>query len=148
LARSRLAHQSFRANLINADMLSAFENLGRFDVIYSSFAIHHLPEEQKYELFERIAAHMKADGVFILVDAIRREGESLKKYLERYCNMIESEWIELSQEEKQSACDHIVHNDLVETTSNLLSLARRAGLKCNGDPIAYGPHALFCFTRD
>jgi len=147
LARSRLAAHSFKTILISADMLSAFKNLDRFDVIYSSFAIHHLPAEQKYELFKLIHAHMKPDGIFVFVDAVRREGEDLGKYLERYCNTIQTKWIELSQEEKQSACDHIVHNDLVETTSKLLSLAQRAGLKLDGDPIAYGPHALFSLTK-
>ncbi len=148
LARSRLAGHAFQATLINADMLSAFKNLDAFDVIYSSFAIHHLPADKKYELLKLIAAHMKSHSIFILVDAVRREGDTLEKYLQRYCSMINNDWRELSRDEKQAACDHIVNNDLVETTSSLLSLAQRAGLKSCGDPVAYGPHALFSFTKD
>jgi len=43
---------------------------GGFDVIFSSLAIHHLHNEEKWKLFKRIFEAIKPEGWFILYDLI------------------------------------------------------------------------------
>ena len=52
-----------------------------YDVVYTSFALHHLPTEQKAEFFCRVAERLEKDGLLLLTDIVREEDESLPVYL-------------------------------------------------------------------
>ncbi|NEP03190.1 MAG: class I SAM-dependent methyltransferase [Symploca sp. SIO2E9] len=57
---------------------------GEFDVCVSSFAIHHLTDEMKLTLFERIRSSLKPGGVFWNADRVLPESLALKEvYQER-----------------------------------------------------------------
>jgi tRNA (cmo5U34)-methyltransferase len=43
---------------------------GRFDVVVSALALHHLPSEGKRELFRRVADALRPGGVFVLGDVV------------------------------------------------------------------------------
>jgi tRNA (cmo5U34)-methyltransferase len=43
---------------------------GRFDLVFSAFAIHHLESGEKAALFSRIAAELRPGGRFVLGDVV------------------------------------------------------------------------------
>jgi tRNA (cmo5U34)-methyltransferase len=43
---------------------------GRFDLVVSALAVHHLDGREKADLFRRIAARLAPDGRFVLADVI------------------------------------------------------------------------------
>lgn len=43
---------------------------GPFDLVVSALAVHHLPSEQKAELFRRVAAVLGRGGRFVLADVV------------------------------------------------------------------------------
>jgi tRNA (cmo5U34)-methyltransferase len=43
---------------------------GRFDLVFSAFAIHHLESREKAALFSRIAAALSPGGCFVLGDVV------------------------------------------------------------------------------
>ena len=47
------------------------QGLQNFDLVISSLSIHHLPDSEKRDLFSRIYAVLREDGVFINIDQIR-----------------------------------------------------------------------------
>jgi tRNA (cmo5U34)-methyltransferase len=43
---------------------------GRYDLIVSALAVHHLPSRQKADLFERVASALEVGGRFVLADVV------------------------------------------------------------------------------
>jgi SAM-dependent methyltransferase len=148
LAAENLMALTCPVDLANADILSALaaENIS-YDVIYSSFALHHLPTAQKAEFFQLAAPRLHNGGLLLLVDVVREEDETLDVYHERYCAWLRGSFIALDADEKNLICDHIVNNDLPEPCSVLQAQARAAGLEIAARRTRFGWHWLLSFTQ-
>jgi len=67
-ARQRLGKFGQRATILEADLLNSawkVSMVGPFDLIVSSFAIHHLPDERKRALYQEIYDLLAEGGVFL-----------------------------------------------------------------------------------
>jgi tRNA (cmo5U34)-methyltransferase len=62
-ARKRFAGDE-RVELIRHDLVEPLPDLGRFDVVISSFAIHHLEHDRKRSLYGEVFDLLEPDGVF------------------------------------------------------------------------------------
>ncbi|MFO0892471.1 MAG: hypothetical protein U0790_25430 [Isosphaeraceae bacterium] len=83
--------------LIVGDIRDGLEqDHGTYDVVLSSFAIHHLSEAEKAIFFARAADRLGAGGMLLLVDTMREEGEDRAAYLEGYCGWVRSTWVALA----------------------------------------------------
>jgi SAM-dependent methyltransferase len=56
--------------LRTADLGEPIESLGRFDVIVSGFAIHHLEDDRKRTLFGEIARTLRPGGLFANLEVV------------------------------------------------------------------------------
>lgn len=61
--RRRFAGDS-RVTVVEHNMDASLPELGRFDAVISSFAIHHVVHQRKRELYEEIFARLNPGGVF------------------------------------------------------------------------------------
>jgi SAM-dependent methyltransferase len=148
LAAENLTGLSCPVELVCRDILAALAaDSALYDVVYTSFALHHLSTEQKAEFFRRVAQRLEKDGLLLLTDIVREEDESLPVYLGRYCDWLRSDWSALDAEEQASACDHILNNDRPETFSVLQALAQAGGLGYAVAVARYGWHRVLCFRR-
>ncbi len=147
LAAQNLQGLPFEPALKNADLLDALAEGGAYDVVYSSFALHHLTTERKAEFFRRAAQRLAPDGVLLLVDVVRDEDETLPAYLERYTGWIRTTWEGFTPLEHDSIREHILTYDMPEPFSVLEAQARAAGLAAAQGGVACGPHRLMCFTK-
>lgn len=71
-----------------ADDYRHLEVMGEFDVVISSLSIHHLPDGEKQDLFRRVYAALRDNGLFINVDQIKGP----TPYLE---DLYWSKWLEM-----------------------------------------------------
>ncbi|PYQ75307.1 MAG: methyltransferase [Acidobacteria bacterium] len=55
---------SARVEIANHDLERPLPDLGMFDAVVSSFAIHHVPHERKRQLYEEIWTVLESGGVF------------------------------------------------------------------------------------
>ncbi len=82
LASARAALPAERVELRRARLEQPLPD-GRFDLVVSVLAVHHLAAEQKAELFARIAAALQPGGRFVLGDVVVPErGEDVTVEIE------------------------------------------------------------------
>ncbi len=62
-ARERLGEDS-SVSIVEHDLTRPLPDLGRFDVVLSSFAIHHLNDERKRAIYGEIWAVLEPGGLF------------------------------------------------------------------------------------
>ncbi len=62
-ARKRFERDS-RVEVVTHNLDAALPNLGKFDAVVSSFAIHHVPHERKRELYTEIYTLLSPGGTF------------------------------------------------------------------------------------
>ena len=133
-------------SLHHGDMLFAAQKLPEtFDVVFSSFAVHHLQTAEKQALFEACARRLAPGGALLLVDVIREEGQSPAQGMAEYLQMMRSAWTKVPAADIEAACAHVAAYDFPETLSELSRLVRAVGLQ-EGRPLGrFGRHAVVLF---
>ncbi len=90
-ARKRFNGDS-RVTIIEHNMDAPLPDLGRFDAVISSFAIHHLVHERKRALYAEIYAKLNAGGIFCNLEHVSSPSAHLhKEFLERIGFTVETE---------------------------------------------------------
>jgi SAM-dependent methyltransferase len=146
LAEHNLKFLAAPVELVAGDFLAALGEVGVYDVIYSSFALHHLETAQKAEFFRRAAQRLAPGGLLLLVDVAREEDESLALYLDHYLGALRAQWTALAPVEVEALCDHVRACDMPEPVSVLMAQAAAAGLAPYGAGARHSWHRLLCFS--
>ena len=145
-ARENLGRLNCPVELRLGDFLVGIERLkDEYDVILSSFAIHHLSAEGKQQFFKEVACHLKPAGIFLLIDPVRRENESRPIYLDNYCQWIQTDWRLKPEEACAEVIAHVRDCDFPETASLLATMATNAGLVRSWEGHPYRWHQAFGF---
>ena len=114
--------------LRRGDLLDGVRTSGEtFDVIFSSFALHHLSSAQKTEFFQSARERLNESGIVIVIDTMRDVGEERASYLDHYCAWLRSRCMTLSPEALEFLCEHIRNNDFPETIIDFAAMATKAG---------------------
>ena len=130
------------------DMLEALRKEGRsFDVIFSSFAIHHLSAEEKQQLFHACERRLSPGGALIMVDVVREEGQSREHYLQGYLGNMRAQWTAVPPDELEQACEHVASFDFPETFSDLKKMAAQAGFTESRVVDRFAQHHVMVFSR-
>lgn len=80
-ARERLTDPRFR--VAQHDLADSIVGLGRFDAVVSGFAIHHVTDDRKRDLFAEVNGILEPGGVFVNLEVVasstpRRHSEFLE----------------------------------------------------------------------
>lgn len=94
------------------------ESKHTYNLIYSSFAIHHLQDEQKITLLQTCHEKLNKDGMMILIDVFRLEDETRSSYLQAYNHMFR-QWENLDEEEKDLIAAHLNAYDFPTTIATI-----------------------------
>ena len=128
LAADNIATLGCAANLLNIDFKAGLAQVTeRFDVIFSSYAVHHLNSEEKANIFALAKQALTENGFLLMIDVMREPTESLPIYLDGYCQWMSDTWTCLNAQEISGFHHHIRHYDMPETVDTLCALAETAG---------------------
>ena len=74
------------AELVKAELEEVPEKLAgrQFDCIYAAYSLHHLSDERKYALLEKLRAMLKPEGVIVLGDVSFPDREGMEAVKEAY----------------------------------------------------------------
>lgn len=117
-----VAKTRFRDKIVNADFrLCLFQDvaidglLPAHDLVFSSLAVHHLPDEQKWELFGKIYKSMPLHGCFILYDIFKHTNPKSWEILEFLaCKDMQRRLLaelQIDTEIEELHIDQIIQND-------------------------------------
>lgn len=119
---------------------------GSCGVIFSGYAVHHLPNESKGGLLRDGAARLLPDGELLMIDVLRDDGEDRATYIDRYLRLMRNDWTTISRGMIEEACDHVAAHDQPASLAELRDLASWAGF-ANVEVIErHGPHHLLRFS--
>ncbi len=148
LARQNLSDLACTVELRHADMRDALIGLtGPADVIYSSFALHHLTRDEKAAFFRAASQKLAPDGAMMLVDIVREENQPLDAYHLAYTRWLRATMTGLDGAEHEAICEHIVNNDFPEPWSEIEAMASNAGLRPASVTTPQIWHRLMVFER-
>lgn len=113
-----------------------------FSLIYSSYAIHHLSDENKKALLQQIAAHLNPGGLFIFIDIYRGKEISRDQYISSYTNWINDSWQGFTPEEKSLIKEHIESFDFPANEKEIMNWCLNAGMTLKSEDLQDPRH--FC----
>jgi tRNA (cmo5U34)-methyltransferase len=118
-----------------------------FDACVSSLAIHHLQDEMKLKLFERIATSLKQDGCFWNADPILPESPALAEIYqgarEEWANQQGTNLTEIRAKVGNSSRQGYSDQDQLATLDTHLQMLTQAGFKTVAVPWKYHGLAIF-----
>lgn len=130
-------------SIIEADMVkSDFHLSGPWDAIISSLAIHHLEDEDKVGLFQKIRGALKPHGVFVNADQVSGASDLLT-------NQYKDQWVEACaragapKEEIDAALLRQATADRCASVEHQIDWMRLAGLREAHCPFRSGRFAVF-----
>jgi SAM-dependent methyltransferase len=155
LSDAALAQASRNLRLLNCpvelrrgDLLDGVKDSGDgFDIIFSSFALHHLSSAQKAEFFTCAYGRLDRRGICLLIDTMRADEEDRPTYLDRYCAWLGSRCEGLRPEALEHVFAHVRANDFPESDRELEEMAVRAGFAGKTAISRYGWHHGWCFSK-
>ncbi len=146
-ARQNLAYLNCPIELYQSDLLEGLKaDTQQYNLIFSSFALHHLASDEKAAFFELASHALDERGMVLVVDTAREENEDRQSYLDHYCEWLRTAWT-LSPEELDVVGNHIQESDFPETASGLRTLAAHAGFSQCREMNSFRWHHIWCFEK-
>lgn len=129
LAKQNLAPLYTQVTLIQEDVISCMQQLDRkFDIILSSYVLHHYSLAQKQAFFELAAGLLSDQGMLIHIDLVRSDTETRTQFIENYLGYACKHWSQLAPAELQAIAKHVNAYDFPEPIAALSALASGVGL--------------------
>jgi len=147
-AREILVALNCLVELRHADLFAGLDDEPtQVDLIFSSFALHHLKSVDKELFFRRALRRLTENGRLLLIDVVLAEGESRAAWLDRYCGWMRADWTTLPAQALEMAFGHIRQNDFPEASATLHRMARDAGFSRTKDLGHFSGHHAWLFSK-
>ncbi len=130
LASEHLSTENFSTALKEGDMIELIaKEEKQFDLIHSSFAIHHLQDEEKKKLLKACFDRLQFGGRMIYIDVFRQNSITRDEYMKEYLSYIRNDWVLLTMNEKQPIYEHINQYDFPSDFNETINWAESSGFR-------------------
>lgn len=149
IAQSWLKEQNIEHKLVCDDMCKVICELPEksLDVVFSSYAIHHLNAIQKQNLIREISRVLKPGGQFILIDIFREPSETRADYMANYMSALKDTWANLSEAEQALVVNHATEYDFPEQTDFYENACLKNGLSSGVNLAKHTWHQAWLFSK-
>ena len=132
LAKENLNAVNIESNFLVGRMELLLKNNNKqYNIIYSSYAMHHLQDVDKKIFLADCFNSLSFDGALILIDLFKNNKQSLEDFKKNYTDTLYADWNMLNQEEKEMVIDHIQEYDFPTQQSNIIDWAIEIGFVVN-----------------
>ena len=119
-----------------------------FQLIYSSYAIHHLQDNEKKQLLTDACRRLAKGGIIIIVDVFRKEGQSRDEYLDSYINWMGESWTAIDLASKELVWEHVRQFDFPTTIGYITAWSAELGLTVIKHFSPDGRHHMLTLKKD
>lgn len=149
LAQRQLESLNIQSTLICDDMLKVVADQPEqsVDLVFSSYAIHHLKANNKQRLLEHTSRVLKPSGQFVLIDIFRDPTEDRAAYMRHYMDQLRKTWLKLSPEAQALVVNHATEYDFPEQPAFYQTLGYKLGLDSGQRLAKHTWHEAWIFTR-
>ncbi len=126
LATESLSQLNCEKKLICEEMSTAIMNLeSPADIIFTSYAVHHLSLEKKANLIAACKQKLAPQGFFVMLDGVLKENQSREEWLATLAERFKLANPGITAQELQKRMEHPRHDDHPETISTFEALATK-----------------------
>jgi ubiquinone/menaquinone biosynthesis C-methylase UbiE len=131
VARNNVSIWPGRAQIIAGNLADFLRSQpdGSANLVLASYSIHHFASDAKVKLIEHCRRVLTTAGTFIWIDAVCRDGESRRAYIDRLTHAMANDWTALNTDQRERACTHVRESDFPETRQWMLDLTAAAGFQ-------------------
>ncbi|MCX7107988.1 MAG: class I SAM-dependent methyltransferase [Methylococcales bacterium] len=148
LAAKNIAPLGCKTDLVNIDFMEGMaQTKDHFDIIFTSYALHHLTKSEKAKFFQLAHSLLTENGLLLVIDLMREPNETLPVFLDNYCQGVREEWLQLDEQEMTAITQHIRHNDNPETVATLSALAEAESFSPASRLYKLPMHQFLCFKK-
>lgn len=97
-----------------ADFLHS-QSDGSANVVLASYSIHHFSSPDKIALIADCRRVLAPGGTLLWIDAVRNDDESRDAYIARLTGVMQHDWTNLTEDQRDKACTHVRTSDFPET---------------------------------
>ena len=119
IAKKNLQSVVNKVLLKSETMENCFNIQKQWNVVYSSYAIHHLQDLDKKKLILKLVQGLPKNGLFIYIDIFKKEDETMLEYKQRYMQNIATYWDSIELYEKEIIFNHINESDFPTDISTI-----------------------------
>jgi ubiquinone/menaquinone biosynthesis C-methylase UbiE len=101
----------------------------KFEVIHSSYAIHHLQDSDKKQLLADCYQGLTKGGILIVTDVFRRANQSRSEYIESYVEWMRETWPAIDAADKELIWAHVRQFDFPAAFNEIIAWSRKIGFE-------------------
>ena len=124
LAVNNLVTLDCKKQFICEDMVTALSHItSPVDIIFTSYAVHHLSAEQKTDFIQNCKQKLTTQGMLLMIDGILEPGQTRAQWLDRLEHRFKTVLPDITQEELQKRMEHPRSNDFPESIESFKNRA-------------------------
>jgi ubiquinone/menaquinone biosynthesis C-methylase UbiE len=123
------------------------EEVQSFDLVYTSYALHHLQDDAKNNFLKDCYQRLNPNGRMIHIDVARKKGQSREAYITDYLKLIREEWTLLNSEDFRLVEEHIQQCDFPASIDALQEWMVAAGFSIENHLEGDGRHSMYVLKK-
>lgn len=148
LSKESLGSITCEKVLVCDDMMNAIKQISTpVDLIYTSYAIHHLSEKEKTQFIEVCKTKLNAGGHLLMIDGVLEGIQTREGWLEKLAARIQHIHPEMTDDELNSRMAHPRANDFPESIDSFRVRAKNQGWKGFQVLVDRGIFAFMVFSK-